>query len=88
MGTKLIHSFMKLMGFGSCVQVVEECYDYSEGTLKSGKKRRIKRHLKICPPCVRFVATYRAVQLLGKTIKPEKLSEEQKQQLLEGLNLK
>lgn len=87
MGTKLMHSLLKIMGFGSCIQVVEECYEYSDGSLKDGKRRRIKRHLKICPACLRFVATYRAVQLLGKTIKPEKLTDEQRQQLLAGLNL-
>ncbi len=87
MGTKLMHSLFRLFGFGSCVEIKETCYEYSEGNLGGRQQQRVKRHLKICPQCLRFVISYAAVRAMGKTLHPEKLTEKQKAKLLEGLNL-
>ncbi len=87
MGTKIMQTFLKLAGFGSCIEVQEVSYEYSEGIVIGRRQRRIKRHLKICPHCMRFTVSYRAVRFLGRTMHPERMSEEQKQKILEGLNL-
>ena len=87
MGIKLMQSLLSLFGFGSCVEIKETCYEYSEGNLGGRQRKRVKRHLKICPQCLRFVISYAAVRAMGKTILPEKLTEEQKAKLLKGLNL-
>ncbi len=90
MGIKetLMAPLFKLCGFGTCKDVGGNCYDYVEGQLSEGKEKRVRKHLKICGKCLRFMASYLAVRALGKTIHPETLTSEQKAKILEALNLK
>lgn len=85
---RIMHALLRVCGFGSCAEVQCGCYEYTEGTLDGRKHKRVKKHLKVCKLCLRFVASYLAVRALGKTLHPESFSDEQKQKILEGLNLK
>ena len=76
---------LRVTGFGSCKEIEELCYEYIEETVPKGAKRRVKRHLKICKPCLRFIMSYLAVRALGKTVLPTELSQQQKDKLIEGL---
>ena len=43
----------------SCHQLIEFCLDYVEGVLPDDEQERFRRHLSLCPDCVRFFETYR-----------------------------
>jgi anti-sigma factor RsiW len=43
----------------SCHQLIEFCLDYVEGVLPDDEQQRFRRHLSLCPDCVRFFETYR-----------------------------
>jgi len=76
---------MRVSGLGSCKEVQEICYEYVEASVDSGQKKRVEKHLKICKPCLRFITSYIAIRTLGKAAHPEKLSDSQKEKLIEGL---
>ena len=82
---KIFCAMMRVFGLGSCDEVKELCYEYGEKNLPAGGHRRMKRHLKICKPCLRFISSYLAVRALSKTMHSEKLSPDQKNKLVEGL---
>ncbi len=84
----LMHAMLSLCGFGTCEQMGHDCYAQAEGTLPASKQRRMKRHLKICAKCLRFVTSYLAVKALGATMHPERMTAEQKAKILSALNLK
>jgi hypothetical protein len=43
----------------SCHQLIDFCLDYVEGVLPDEEQQRFRRHLSLCPDCVRFFETYR-----------------------------
>lgn len=87
MATSFMQMLLKACGFGSCQDVRDNMYEYANGNLFGRKLRLLKRHLKVCRKCVRFLMTYVAVKALGKKLPPEYMTDEQKELILEGLNL-
>lgn len=43
-----------------CRQVVDFLCAYLDGELSADERREFDEHLAICPPCVAYLATYRA----------------------------
>jgi anti-sigma factor RsiW len=57
----------------TCRQVILDLLiEYEDGTMPAAERADFERHVEMCPPCVRFLTTYRAT---GKTLKLLKLEE-------------
>ncbi len=57
----------------TCRQVILDLLiEYEDGTMAAAERADFERHIEMCPPCVRFLTTYRAT---GKTLKLLKLEE-------------
>jgi anti-sigma factor RsiW len=44
--------------------------EYEAGTLPEAERVELERHIEECPPCVRFLSTYRATGKCVKSLKP------------------
>ncbi len=49
-----------------CREFVEFLLDYFEGNLPDDQRRPFEEHLRLCPPCVRYLETYRETVQLGR----------------------
>ena len=50
-----------------CRQLCDLVFDYVNGDLTDDRRELLKAHLKVCPPCVIHVETYRVtIKLSGK----------------------
>jgi anti-sigma factor RsiW len=50
----------------TCIEVVELVSDYLDGALDTETRRRVERHLTVCPPCRVYVEQVReTVRTLG-----------------------
>jgi putative zinc finger protein len=50
--------------------VMEALYDFEEGTMPETERALLERHLGLCPPCVRFLDSYRATGKTLRALKP------------------
>ncbi len=50
----------------TCKECVDVLYDYIEGTLDAQTTRDLDEHFEMCPPCLEFVRSYRAVPNLTR----------------------
>jgi Putative zinc-finger len=50
--------------------VMEALYDFEEGTMPGPERADLERHLSFCPPCVRFLDSYRATGKTLRALKP------------------
>jgi len=50
----------------TCREVAEFLADYLSGELSEREQQRFLVHLKICPPCVAYIRTYREAIRLGR----------------------
>jgi len=60
--TKLDHWFFRLLRLPLCEAIEGFAYDFLEGNLDPQVHRLVERHLKLCPPCKKFMASYRRVR--------------------------
>ena len=44
--------------------------EYESGALPEAERAALERHIESCPPCVRFLSTYRATGKCVKSLKP------------------
>jgi anti-sigma factor RsiW len=44
----------------TCQQVLDYLSDYVEGRLTAGELARFEEHLAVCPPCVDYLANFKA----------------------------
>jgi anti-sigma factor RsiW len=49
-----------------CRECVEFLIDYLEGNLPDEQRARFEEHLRLCPPCVRYLDSYRDAVQLGR----------------------
>lgn len=54
------------IGFMSCNDVVDYCYDYLGGALPEAERRLFSSHLRNCPECLSFFETYRRTPQVSK----------------------
>jgi anti-sigma factor RsiW len=58
----------------TCRQVILDLLiEYEEGTMPAPDQADFERHIEMCPPCVRFLTTYRATGKTLKLLKPEEI---------------
>jgi anti-sigma factor RsiW len=53
--------------------VMEALYDFEAGTMPAGERAELERHLAACPPCVRFLDSYRATGKTLRALKPREI---------------
>ena len=44
----------------NCQQIVDLLVDYLDGDLAAEQEQRLEEHLESCPPCVKFIDSYRS----------------------------
>jgi len=58
----------------TCKQVILDLLiEYEDGTMPSEDRTDFESHIEMCPPCVRFLTTYRATGKTLKLLKPEEI---------------
>jgi anti-sigma factor RsiW len=58
----------------ACQQVVEMVTDYLEDALAPADRKRLERHLTVCPNCTEYLAQMRETIRLAGRLTPEDLS--------------
>jgi anti-sigma factor RsiW len=53
--------------------VLEALYDFEAGTMPAAERADLERHLEACPPCVRFLDSYRATGRTLRALKPREI---------------
>jgi anti-sigma factor RsiW len=67
----------------TCKQVILDLLiEYEDGVMEAGERVRFERHIEMCPPCVRFLTTYRATGRTLKLLKPEEIPSDLAQSVL------
>jgi anti-sigma factor RsiW len=67
----------------NCQTLVELVTDYLEGTLPERDCERLEAHLAVCEGCTRYLAQIRATIRLTGMLRPEDLTPEARDALLE-----
>jgi len=58
----------------TCEKLILECLlEFEEGTMPEEEHRELERHFQLCPPCERFLATYRATGKCLRMLKPTEI---------------
>ena len=67
----------------TCRQVILDLLiEYEDGTMQDPDRSDFERHIEMCPPCVRFLTTYRATGKTLKLLKPEEIPSDLAQSVL------
>ncbi len=67
----------------TCKKVILDCLiEYEDGTMPAEERTVFERHIEMCPPCVRFLTTYRATGKTLKFLKPEEIPSDLAQSVL------
>ena len=66
-----------------CQQAVELVTDYLEDELTAGARRRLERHLAVCPHCTEYLAQMRATIALAGRITPADLTPQMRAEFTE-----
>jgi anti-sigma factor RsiW len=53
--------------------VMEALYDFEEGTMPVAERAEFEHHLALCPPCVRFLDSYRATGRTLRALRPREI---------------
>lgn len=58
----------------TCKRLVLDCLiGYEEGTMSEEERGAFERHMALCPPCERFLVSYRATGRTLKMLKPTEI---------------
>jgi anti-sigma factor RsiW len=68
-----------------CQECVDLLVDFLEGELPPDRARALEIHLELCPPCWKFVRTYRGTVDVARTLPVEEIPPELTLQLIEFL---
>ena len=67
----------------TCRQVILDLLiEYEDGTMPASDRADFERHVEMCPPCVRFLTTYRATWKTLKLLKLEEIPSDLAQSVL------
>lgn len=80
------NGLMLLLGQYSCRKVAALSYDFAEGQLTVRQQKRYQKHLKRCQACLRFIRSYRSIATLGARLGVIRLTDEQKEKILQALS--
>ena len=50
----------------TCREALEFLMDYVDEGLPAAQRESFEQHLNVCPPCVRYIASYRDTVALGR----------------------
>lgn len=78
---KLERIYFEWRGAVTCQEMENLAYDFLEGKLDERTTRAIEKHMKLCPPCISFIESYRRVKALGDHEPPPPLAPEFKTHL-------
>ncbi|HKY61846.1 MAG TPA: zf-HC2 domain-containing protein [bacterium] len=81
--SKISRFIDRSLGLPTCEEVEALAYDFLEGRLDPKIEKALLRHLKLCPPCVRFMEAYRKTRAAGPEASPPPLDPVFKDHLLE-----
>lgn len=62
-----------MSNFLNCRECVDLLLDYAEGGLDSDDKRKLDEHLAACPPCLRFLNTYRSCTEMVRQLREQQV---------------
>ena len=65
----------------NCCQLAELLFDYVSGELSDERRTLLEEHLRVCPPCMVYVETYRVTIRLTKCLKAAPMPPEVAQRL-------
>lgn len=63
---KMARIYFKIRGAGSCREFEGLAYDFLEGKLDDKCMKSIDKHMKLCPPCIDFMESYRRTRSMGQ----------------------
>jgi anti-sigma factor RsiW len=67
----------------TCKKVILDLLvEYEDGAMDAADRTDFERHNEMCPPCVRFLTTYRATGRTLKLLKPEEIPPDLAQSVL------
>lgn len=67
----------------TCKKVILDLLiEYEDGSMSTDDRSDFERHIEMCPPCVRFLTTYRATGKTLKLLKPEEIPPDLAQSVL------
>jgi anti-sigma factor RsiW len=67
----------------TCKQVILDLLiEYEDGAMAPEDRADFERHMDMCPPCIRFLTTYRATGKTLKLLKPEEIPHDLAQSVL------
>ena len=67
----------------TCKKVILDLLiEYEDGIMSPEDRGDFERHIGMCPPCVRFLTTYRATGKTLKLLKPEEIPPDLAQSVL------
>jgi anti-sigma factor RsiW len=68
-----------------CRQLCDLVFEYVSGELSADRRELLEAHLKVCPPCVIYVETYRLTISLSRKLCCRSLSPECEKRLRDAL---
>jgi anti-sigma factor RsiW len=58
----------------TCRRLILDCLvDYEDGSMSDSERRDLETHLSHCPPCVRFLDSYRATGRTLRMLRPREI---------------
>lgn len=67
----------------NCKRFILECLiEYEDGTMPAEERALFEQHMELCPPCLRFLTSYRATGKTLKLLKPEEIPPDLAQSVL------
>ncbi|HEX9286814.1 MAG TPA: zf-HC2 domain-containing protein [Thermoanaerobaculia bacterium] len=67
----------------TCKRFILECLiEYEDGTMPAEERALFEQHMELCPPCLRFLTSYRATGRTLKLLKPEEIPSDLAQSVL------
>lgn len=71
--SKLSRWIDRALRMPTCEEVEALAYDFLEQNLDAKTERRMLRHFRLCPPCMRFIEAYRRTRDAGRGLPAPKL---------------
>ena len=58
----------------TCKKFILDCLiEFEDGTMAAEERALFQQHMELCPPCLRFLTSYRATGKTLKLLKPEEI---------------
>jgi anti-sigma factor RsiW len=70
-----------------CQECIDLLVDYLEGDLPPDRARALEIHLELCPPCWKFVRTYKGTIDVARTLPVDDIPPELTRRLIDFLRL-